>query len=418
MQREGERNLFVPDRMDSHAPSDVFFLPTSTERLDRRARQAHQLFPFSPDNPDANIVPLVRHGNSRETVRALEYLREHGGDPDLLGEMFSPSGEWIFPQYHTNPWKVPPNHLARTLGSYLEPVFAMIDPALDGEFPDGFNRHGKPHAVRDVAVARKIVEMYEELNDASLPSSHLITVFGGYMHDIGNMFSRKDHPWISVLMMDDLVPEAKSNPALYQKVKTAIALHSSGNLMEVIKSWPSMDFEDQLRALNEMLDPGGLAFIMADKTDMGRDRISNGASAGAIFRDPHAEVNYWGHNGGIKLSEDKNTFIWTLKYDPKLRDSDLKRYPQYAPGIAQRQRDGKIKNRDFLEWQRMVFEMYCGRIITVATGAFAISPKVKNVEIVFQDEENSIGSTKSFSRESFLEQSNKFMEQYSTNRSE
>lgn len=128
----------------------------------------------------------------------------------------------------------------------------------------GFTEHSKKHAAKVAETSGRILETlgYDE---------HLVELakIAGYMHDMGNCVNRHDHPHSGALMAFSLLNRWNVPSEDIAVIVSAIGQHDEGT--------------------GTAVDPVSAALILADKTDVRRNRVRNKSKANF---DKHDRVNY------------------------------------------------------------------------------------------------------------------------------
>ena len=139
----------------------------------------------------------------------------------------------------------------------------------------GFTEHSIKHAAK---VAQEAARILNELGY----SAHEIELsrIAGYMHDIGNSINRNDHAHTGGIMAYQILKERKMPLSDAILVATAIGQHDE--------------------ATGTAVDAVSAALILADKTDVRRNRVHN--TDPSTF-DIHDRVNYSVTKAELKINE-------------------------------------------------------------------------------------------------------------------
>ena len=155
----------------------------------------------------------------------------------------------------------------------------------------GFTDHSKAHCVQVAHQAGKILKRLGY-------SEHEIELakIAGYMHDIGNAINRTHHAEYGALLANDLLKETDMSLEDRITVIAAIGNHdeSTGSPEDVVSA----------------------ALIIADKTDVRRDRVRSEKGKAAF--DIHDRVNYAVTQHKLKVNVDKKTISLNLQIDTKI----------------------------------------------------------------------------------------------------
>jgi len=154
----------------------------------------------------------------------------------------------------------------------------------------GFTDHSSAHCVQVAHQAGKILERF------GYPEHEIELVkIAGFMHDIGNAINRTHHAEYGALLANDLLKE--TNMLLEDRVTVVSAIgnhdESTGSPEDVISA----------------------ALIIADKTDVRRDRVRQKEIA--TF-DIHDRVNYAVTESKLKVAKDKSVIALNLQIDESI----------------------------------------------------------------------------------------------------
>ena len=123
----------------------------------------------------------------------------------------------------------------------------------------------------------------------------------GFMHDIGNVVNRSRHAEYGAILANEILKETDMSLKDRITVVSAIGHHDEST--------------------GGATDPISAALIIADKTDVRRNRVRNKAKENF---DIHDRVNYSVRKSSLKISEDKKTI--TLKLDIDTRYGSIMEY--------------------------------------------------------------------------------------------
>lgn len=171
-----------------------------------------------------------------------------------------------------------------------EAVSAYIDKGNEVLGDLGFTDHSQVHAVKVAVTAAKILEElgYDE---------RVIELarIAGYMHDMGNSINRNDHAHTGAIMAFTLLTSLGMDPADIAEVISAIGNHD----------------ENTGRAHN----PLSAAIIIADKTDVRRNRVRNNIKASF---DMHDRVNYAAISSSLEIDVKNKVISLDIELDEKM----------------------------------------------------------------------------------------------------
>ncbi len=154
----------------------------------------------------------------------------------------------------------------------------------------GFTEHSRKHAAKVAETSGKILETlgYDE---------HLIELakIAGYMHDMGNCVNRHDHPHSGALMAFTLLNRWNVPAKDIAVIVSAIGQHDEGT--------------------GTAVDPVSAALILADKTDVRRNRVRNKIKANF---DKHDRVNYAAISSRLIINTEKKTAQLRIELDENI----------------------------------------------------------------------------------------------------
>ena len=153
----------------------------------------------------------------------------------------------------------------------------------------GYTDHSAEHAVKVSSMAGKILECLGY-------GGHTVELakIAGYMHDIGNCVNRLDHPHSGALMAHQILRDMKMDYEDIAVIINAIGMHDekSGGAVDTVSA----------------------ALILADKTDVRRDRVRNQNKAAF---DKHDRVNYAVVSSSLDIQKEKKV----IKLDHQLDEN-------------------------------------------------------------------------------------------------
>ena len=152
----------------------------------------------------------------------------------------------------------------------------------------GYTDHSAEHAVKVSSMAGKILECLGY-------GGHTVELakIAGYMHDIGNCVNRLDHP--HSLMAHQILRDMKMDYEDIAVIINAIGMHDekSGGAVDTVSA----------------------ALILADKTDVRRDRVRNQNKAAF---DKHDRVNYAVVSSSLDIQKEKKVIKLDLQLDENI----------------------------------------------------------------------------------------------------
>lgn len=154
----------------------------------------------------------------------------------------------------------------------------------------GYTDHSAEHAVKVSSMAGKILECLGY-------GGHTVELakIAGYMHDIGNCVNRLDHPHSGALMAHQILRDMKMDYEDIAVIINAIGIHDekSGGAVDTVSA----------------------ALILADKTDVRRDRVRNQNKAAF---DKHDRVNYAVVSSSLDIQKEKKVIKLDLQLDENI----------------------------------------------------------------------------------------------------
>lgn len=359
----------------------------NTEQMSQLASEARECFPLGVAYPYSlspkSIRPramIARRSKTNYFAYANEYLQEVGVSPEEIAIFFNERGNWDYDVSDISDIYSLRSYDADTLlKEAFKPINRIIDRSLDGVSPDGFNKHGELHSNRVVKQELVLLD-YIGAEDAVKRDA----VIAGRAHDIGCVLARDPHAYISQRMLQVMLPSIKEDPERYKRISKAIIFHDSDTLGGITSRWNGLSSDERLQKLADFMRPEGLALLMADKIEIGRDRISDKVLAGSLIKDPHAVANLLGRHDSLEPRGD--ALVWTLKYNPTFTDKEMRKFKHFAEGWKRRRESGEV-NITFQDWQNVFWRIYTNRVITLAESALAFFPFMDRVDIQMVDQQ-------------------------------
>ena len=171
-----------------------------------------------------------------------------------------------------------------------EEINALIEKGNDVLYELGYTEHSRKHAAR---VAQRAGEILEKLEF----DEHEVELarIAGYMHDIGNCVNRNNHAHSGAILAYQILREEDLSIDDVLTVVTAIGHHDE--------------------ATGTSVDAVSAALILADKTDVRRNRVQNRNPANF---DIHDRVNYAALKASLELKEEKKVIQMNLELDDSI----------------------------------------------------------------------------------------------------
>ena len=154
----------------------------------------------------------------------------------------------------------------------------------------GFTEHSEKHAVKTAETAGKILK---ELGYPKRTAE--LARIAGYLHEMGNCVNRNDHAHSGALMAFRILREMGMDPKEIAVVVSAIGEHDehTGTAVDAVSA----------------------ALILADKTDVRRNRVRNRIKANF---DKHDRVNYAAKSSKLTIQTDKKVITLNIELDESM----------------------------------------------------------------------------------------------------
>ena len=154
----------------------------------------------------------------------------------------------------------------------------------------GYTDHSQKHCMQVAHQAGKILKKLGY-------SEHEIELaqIAGYMHDIGNVVNRKHHAEYGAILANEILKKTDMSMKDRITVVSAIGHHDEST--------------------GGATDPVSAALIIADKTDVRRNRVREKAKENF---DIHDRVNYAVTDAALKINIDKKVIALNLQIDTSI----------------------------------------------------------------------------------------------------
>jgi len=326
----------------------------------------------------------VQH-NGKGPEKATDYLRRHKVKEYYLDLIFGQNGEFDYIAYidagNINELSI--EDLKWILRGVMNPIHEIVEPSLDNGHPYGFHKHDIPHVDKVRGRTLKILQNagYDE-------QVQRLGIFSAETHDSGNMLSRSKHPEISIQITKAVFRDFLDSKQ-WDIVSTAILNHeisnAKANIIRLINKH-QRSVETTYQALLEEYGPITWALILADKTDVGIDRVSEKALA-----------NYWeASQQDPYVVKDAAVTHEELNSDGQIID--------FNPTDLRQNFNEKIT---FEQWVERFMELDYERILLSAISHFTLYPEHSTYTVSLIDAENSNTGEREtliFTREDVLRQ--------------
>lgn len=154
----------------------------------------------------------------------------------------------------------------------------------------GFTDHSRAHSA---LVAERAADILDKLGYSGHEME--LAKIAGYMHDIGNVINRKNHAEYGAILANDILKGTDMPLEDRVVVVSAIGNHDEGT--------------------GGAKDPVSAALIIADKTDVRRNRVTEKETAKF---DIHDRVNYAVTNTTLTIDKEKMEITLNLEIDENI----------------------------------------------------------------------------------------------------
>ena len=154
----------------------------------------------------------------------------------------------------------------------------------------GFTDHSHAHCA---VVAERAALILKKLG-YSKKQIELVRI-AGFMHDIGNVVNRKHHAEYGAILANEILKKTDMSMKNRITVVSAIGHHDEST--------------------GGATDPVSAALIIADKTDVRRNRVREKAKENF---DIHDRVNYAVTDAALKINTDKKVIVLNLQIDTSI----------------------------------------------------------------------------------------------------
>ena len=168
-----------------------------------------------------------------------------------------------------------------------EEVCALLEKGNQNLGVLGFTDHSEAHCL---LVAERAAYILRKLGYSD-HEEELVRI-AGFMHDIGNAINRTHHAELGALLANDILKQTDMPMADRIAVIAAIGQHDEST--------------------GRSMDPISAALILADKTDVRRNRVRSKDTASF---DIHDRVNYAVTGTSVKVDPEKKTIALNLQVD-------------------------------------------------------------------------------------------------------
>ena len=355
-------------------------------------------------------IPLVNHPmicpvdkGWAEFTKARDYLLHQDTPKDIVDTLFDKKGKLLLKNFQVDidPTQLNLIDLEKLLKNKLTPIYEAINYSLNGSTKDGFNQHDIEHVSRVSNQACRFLEA------AGYDGKCLKrAVIAAYCHDLGNLLSRKSHEIISANLTELIFPELVKDTEQWKIIKDAILFHNEPMLAETFAREGIREPSDQIDYLKKYLPPEALAVLMADKIQVGRERITNKEiETNVLDQDQHLELNLMVNTTSTEITD--SSFVWNLDFNryilknesPKVRrfvkrksldEGEEERFKVHVSETVHRLHRSKSIPYHYT-YASMFFDLYFDRNFLTMASVFALFENVQEFSICIHDKYDSSG---------------------------
>ncbi len=356
----------------------------------------HQQYPqadFPADflaflNEQASLGDPICRAHTRQPLRA--FLRDLGVGDRLMATLLDDDSRLTLHIDFPALLEMATAELDKFLATRLDDVFSLQEIVLDSETLTGFNRHGRQHLHSVTRRMRKLLRYANANCDRGAVEKEAI--IAGYLHDVGNLLSRKEHGIYGIYLLTQLLTDADRDPetlASFLRVLEAVLFHE-------------VEYGSRLPAL-DVLSPTTLSLIVADKTDVNLRRVSSKSNVPEALRDAHMLVNLLAGDSRLKLQ--RNGIEWEIHFSPKVKQDDA---AQFSALLKRAQRFWvpsewqTLYRRENIEYvfifHATFLRVYFSRLAFAIRAMFALCSHLESFRLVIQDDERGVSLTRVFGR--------------------
>lgn len=199
-----------------------------------------------------------------------------------------------------------------------EQIRAYIKRADENLAVVGYTEHGPRHCGLVAKVARQtLLELDVPEREAEL------SAIAGYLHDIGNVINRINHPYTGSVLAHTLLSDLKMDVDEITTIVAAIGNHDDDG-------W-------------EPVSRVSAGLILADKSDVHRSRVRNPMM---IKFDIHDRVNYAVTKSYLKVDNERKAIVLALTIDPDI-SSVMEYFEIFLSRMLYCKRAANFLGRDF-----------------------------------------------------------------------
>jgi hypothetical protein len=308
------------------------------------------------------LVTWHNYAKEEEMQETRAFLLGYAKPKDI-DRILTPDGRLKFVS-DVDPYSLYDRQINKVLGRELNSLYKLVQQSyLKGHGGD-FNNHLVGHVN---TVADKAVFILETSDPEVTEETCDDTRISGMLHDTGGILGRPDHAHVGLLLSRDIFPKLLANKRRFAAIGQGIAQHDE-QYYRKLKGYGGQPFAQRSKLLQVTQSPLSAAIVIADKSDIGRERVHNKARTRyAMERHNHSEVNMFMGDLGFSITDD--AINWTLAFNPYIykkersRNADLvigkvdnERFLAYGSKRIRNNPDDPFEGINFEKlWQEMCF---------------------------------------------------------------
>lgn len=341
-----------------------------------------------------SIGHQIRRANNGQPL--VSFLEDLGVSSSSVSGFLDPNSKVVLKASFPHLLRSSPAELDSYFADRFSHIFALQEVVLDSETMTGFNRHGKEHLK---TVTRRMLTLLRrvDLQSPECSRTENEAIVAGYLHDIGNLISRKDHGLYGIYLLTQLFTDiARDQETLssFLRVLEAVLFHE-------------VEFGSHLSSLDD-LRLATLSLIVADKTDVSFRRVSTKSNVPAAISDAYTLVNLLTADSRIKCQ--KNSFQWEIHFSPKVGHDQAILFPELlkrAERVWVPKDWQTLYRQDNIEYvfifSATFLRLYLPRLLFTIRAVFAFSPSIESFRLVIKDDERGVSLNRIFTRRDYQE---------------
>ncbi len=348
--------------------------------------------------PDTYLEYIKQQDESGHIIRRATtgqpltlFLKQLGVSPRSMAHVLDSESRLALRVDYSHLLQLSAADLDAYLAEHLAAVFRLQEIVLDSEALTGFNRHGRDHLH---AVTRRTLTLLQHASEpqARDPLAEKEAIIAGYLHDIGNLVSRREHGIYGIYLLTQLLVGVEPGSeafASFLRVIEAVLFHE-------------VEFGSRVPMLEE-LSPVTLSLIVADKTDVSFRRVSEKSNVPEALRDAHMLVNLLAGESQFKLA--KQSWEWKIHFSPKIRADDTAQFSallKRAERIWVPTEWHRLYRQQNIEYvfvfHATFLQVYFSRLAFAIRAIFALQPSLLRFRLVIQDDERGVSLSRVFQR--------------------